>query len=127
MRGQRVAALLLVAGLVGAVPVTAAQVVDEDRRLATLAAEAESAEQHLRVAQQYRDRADVLDSQAKRFDRTARQLERGWYPHEYKAAPMLRAGYTERQQAAKARRQSRDARVLAQRHGQIATDLRNAP
>lgn len=126
MRGQRVAALLLVAGLVAAVPATA-QVVDENRRLATLAAEAESAEQHHRVAQQYRERADLLDSQAKRFDRTARQLERGWYPHEYKAAPMQRAGYKERQQAAAARREAREARVLAHRHGQIATDLRNAP
>lgn len=127
MRGQWVAALLLIAGLVGTAQVASAQIVTEDQRLASLAADAESAEQHLRVAREYRDRADLLDVQAKRFERTARQLERGWYPHEYKAAPMQRAGYVERQEAAKARRGARDARVVAYRHSQIATDLRNAP
>jgi hypothetical protein len=40
---------------------------------------------------------------------------------------MQRAGYTERQQAARARGAAREARQLAQRHGRIATDLRNAP
>jgi hypothetical protein len=124
---QWVAAMIMVAGLGGTAQVAAAQIVDEDRRLARMAAEAESVEQHARVADQYRDRAQVLDSQAARYERTARSLEAGWYPYEHKAAPMLRAGYSERQQAAKAKRAAREARQLAQRHDQIATDLRNAP
>jgi len=121
------AAMIVVAALGGAAQVAGAQVVDEDGRLAQMAANAESVEQHTRVAEQYRDRAQVLDTQATRYERAARKLEAGWYPHEHKAAPMQRAGYTERQQAARARRAAREARQLAQRHGQIATDLRNAP
>jgi hypothetical protein len=126
MRGQCLAAIVA-ACLIGTAQVAGSQVVDEDQRLARMAAEAESVEQHTRVAQQYRDRADELDSRAKRFERTARQLEKGWYPHEYKAAPMHRAGYTERQEAARAKRGARDARVIASHHSRIATDLRNAP
>ncbi len=124
---QWMAAMIVVAALGGAAQVAGAQVVDEDGRLAQMAADAESVEQHARVAEQYRDRAQVLDTQATRYERTARKLEAGWYPHEHKAAPMLRAGYSERQQAARARRAAREARLLAQRHGQIAADLRNAP
>lgn len=124
---QWVAAMFMVAVFGGTVQVTGAQIVDEDRRLAKLAAEAESVDQHARVAEEYRDRARVLDTQAARYERTARALEARWYPHEHKAAPMQRAGYSERQQAASARRAAREARQLAQRHGQIATDLRNAP
>lgn len=127
MRGQWVAAMLMAAVLGVTAHVAGAQVVDEDSRLASMAAQAESAEQHARVAAEFRDRADVLDAQSRRLDRKARQLERGWYPHEYKAAPMQRAGYAERQQAAKARSAARESRVLAQRHHQIAADLRNAP
>lgn len=128
MRAQQwMAAMIVVAALGGAAQVAAAQVVDGDRRLAKMAADAESVEQHEQVAEQYRDRARVLDTQAVRLERTASTLEAGWYPHEHKAAPMLRAGYSERQQAARARRAAREARQLAQRHGQIATDLRNAP
>ena len=126
MRGQCLAAIV-VACVIGTAQVAGSQVVDEDQRLARMAAEAESVEQHTRVAQQYRDRADELDSRAKRFERTARQLEKGWYPNEYKAAPMHRAGYTERQEAARAKRGARDARVIASHHSRIATDLRNAP
>lgn len=127
MRGQCTAALLVVASLLGMARVAGAQVVDEDQRLARMAAEAESAEQHTRVAQQYRDRADLLDTQAKRLERKARQLEKGWFPHEYKAAPATRSGYAERQRAATARAGAREARLAAHRHGRIATDLRNAP
>ncbi len=124
---QRVAALLMVVGLVCTVPTARAQGPDEDRRLAKMAAEAESAEQHERVAQEFRARATRLDTQAARLERSARRLERAWYPHEYKAAPMHRAGYTERQQAARARREARESRLLAQRHVRSADDLRNAP
>jgi hypothetical protein len=128
MRAQQwMAAMVVVAGLGGAAQVAGAQVVDDDGRLARMAADAESVEQHARVAEQYRDRARVLDTQAARFERTARALEARWYPHEHKAAPVQRPGYAERQQAARARRAARDARQLAQRHGQIATDLRSAP
>jgi hypothetical protein len=127
MRGQWMAAVLVAVGLAGTAQVAGAQVVDEDQRLAKMAVDAESAEQHARVAQQYRDRAEQLDTQAKRLERTARQLEKGWFPHEYKAAPAQRAGYAERQQAATAKSGAREARVVAYRHSRIATDLRNAP
>lgn len=123
---QWVAATFVAACLIATAPTAVAQVKEEDR-LATLAARAESAEQHARVSEEYRERAASLESRAKRLERTARQLEQGWYPHEYKAAPMHRAGYTERQQAVKARSDAREARALAQRHGQIASDIRNAP
>jgi hypothetical protein len=127
MRGQWMATLIVVAALAGTAQVAGAQVVEEDQRLAKMAVEAESAEQHARVAQQYRDRAEELDTKAKRLERTARQLEKGWFPHEYKAAPAHRAGYAERQQAATAKSGAREARLVASRHSQIATDLRNAP
>ncbi len=86
MRAQWVAATIVVAVLAGTAQVGSAQVVDEDRRLAKMAADAESVEQHARVAEQYRDRAEALDTQAARYERTARRLEKGWFPHEYKAA-----------------------------------------
>ena len=76
VRGPWLAGLLIAAGLIGIAPVAGAQV-DEKRRLAKMAAEAESAEQHLRVAREYRERADLLESQAARLERTARRLERG--------------------------------------------------
>ena len=40
---------------------------------------------------------------------------------------MQRAGYAERQDAARARGEARDARRIAYHHSRIATDLRNAP
>lgn len=127
MRAQRVAAMLVAACLCGTAVMAAAQVVDEDRRLARMAALAESPEQHSRVAEQYRDRAAVLDAEAGRYERIARRLEKRWFPNDYKAPSMLRPGYQERQKAANARSAAREVRVLAERHSKIAVDLRNAP
>ncbi|MGV3520062.1 hypothetical protein [Luteitalea sp.] len=127
MLRQWVAAMVVVACLVGTAPVAGAQVVTEERRLATMAAQAESPEQHARVAEQYRDRAESLDSQAARYERAARRLEKGWFPNEHKAQSMLRPGYAERQKAANARTAARETRVLAERHQKIAVELRNAP
>jgi hypothetical protein len=127
MRGQWMAAILVAVGLSGWAHVGVAQVVDEDRRIATLAAEAESAEQHARVASEARDRAEQLDAEAARHERTARRLEKGWFPNEYKAPSLLQPGYRERQRAAKARSAARETRALAQRHREIAIELRNAP
>lgn len=121
---QTALAALVIAGssLVGS-----AQTITEDQRLARMAAVAESAEQHTAVADAYGDRAARLEREAKRLDKKARQLEQGWFPHEYKAAPMHRAGYTERQDAARARKDAQDMRQLAQKHARTATDIRNAP
>ena len=127
MRAQWVAATIVVAGLAGTAHMGGAQVVDEDRRLAKMAALAESPEQHTRVAEEYLDRAAALDTAAARYERAARRLEKGWFPNEYKAQSMLRPGYQERQKAANARSTARETRVLAERHRKIALDLRNAP
>jgi biopolymer transport protein ExbB/TolQ len=121
------AAMIVVAYLAGQAQVGVAQVVDEDRRIAKLAAEAESAEQHARVASEARDRADQLDAQAARYERTARRLEKNWFPNEYKTPSMLQPGYRERQHAANARLAAKETRALAKRHRQIAIDLRTAP
>ena len=120
------AALLAAILTCGAQP-SAAQTITEDQQLARLAAVAESAEQHTRVADAYGDRADRLEREAKRLDKKARQLEQGWFPHEYKAAPMHRAGYTERQDAARARKDAKAMRQLAEKHSRTASDIRNAP
>jgi hypothetical protein len=122
-----VAAMLVAASLLGSSVTSAAQVVDEVQQLARMAAMAESAEQHATVADAYGDRAARLEREAKRLDKKARQLEQGWYPHEYKAAPMHRAGYTERQDAARARKDAEGMRQLAQKHARTAVDIRNAP
>ena len=127
MRAQWVAATIVVAGLAGTAHMGGAQVVDADRGLAKMAALAESPEQHTRVAEEYLDLAETLDSAAARDERTARRLEKGWFPNEYKAQSMLRPGYQERQKATNARSTAREARVLAKRHLKIAADLRNAP
>lgn len=127
MRAQWVAATIVVAGLAGTAQMGSAQVVDEDRRLAKMAALAESPEQHTRVAEEYLGRAEALDTVAARYERTARRLEKSWFPNEYKAQSMLRPGYQERQKAADARSTARDTRLLAERHRKIAVDLRNAP
>ena len=124
MAGQWMAAALLAAGLMGTAVEARTQ---DDRRIAKLAAEAESQEQHTRVADAYRDRAELLEAEAAREARKARRLEAAWFPHEHKLPPMQRPGYRERQRAASARTEAREARVLAQKHTQIATDLRNAP
>jgi hypothetical protein len=126
MRGQWMATMLVVVGLAGHAT-AGAQVVDEDRLIAKMAAEAESAEQHARVAAAARDRAEQLDAEAVRFEKTARRLERNWFPNEYKTPAMMQPGYRERQRASKARSAARETRALAQRHRQIAVDLRNAP
>ena len=125
MRGQWVAAMIVVAGLAGWAPTGAAQ--DEDRRIAVMAAEAESAEQHARVHAAARARAEQLDAEAARYERIARRLEKNWFPNEYKTPSMLQPGYRERQRAANARHAARDTRALAERHRQIAIDIRNAP
>lgn len=129
MQRQRLvmAALLMAASLLGSRVTSADQVVTEAQQLARMAAMAESAEQHTRVADAYSDRATRLEREAKRLDKKARQLEQGWYPHEYKAAPMHRAGYTERQDAARARKDAQAMRTLAQKHARTAADIRNAP
>lgn len=106
---------------------SSAQTITEEQRLARMAAVAESAEQHTAVADAYGDRAGRLERQATRLDKKARQLEQGWFPHEYKAAPMHRAGYTERQDAARARKHAQEMRQLAQKHARTAADIRNAP
>ena len=62
-----------------------------------------------------------------RYEKTARRLERNWFPNEYKTAAMMQPGYRERQRASNARAAARETRALAQRHRQIAVDLRNAP
>ena len=121
------AAMIVVAGLAGHAGPGAAQVVDEDRRIAMMAAEAESAEQHARVAMEAGDRADRLDAEAARYEKIARRLEKNWFPNEYKAPSMLQPGYKERQRAANARQAARETRALAKRHHQIAIDIRNAP
>ena len=126
MRGQWMATMLVVVGLAGHAT-AGAQVVDEDRLIAKMAAEAESAEQHARVAAAARDRAEQLDAEAVRYEKTARRLERNWFPNEYKTAAMLQPGYKERQRAANAREAARESRALARRHRQIAIDIRNAP
>jgi len=126
MRGQWMATMLVVVGLAGHAA-AGAQVVDEDRLLTTMAAEAESAEQHARVAAAARDRAAQLDAEAVRYEKTARRLERNWFPNEYKTAAVMQPGYRERQRASNARAAARETRALAQRHRQIAVDLRNAP
>ena len=127
MRGQTLAAMIVVAFLALQAQVAVAQVLDEDRRIAQLAAEAESAEQHARVASEARERANQLDAQAARYERTARRLEKNWFPNEYKTPSMLQPGYRERQRAANARQAAKETRVLAKRHHQIAIDLRTAP
>lgn len=127
MRGQWIAAVLMVAGLTGPTARVDAQIVDVDHHIAKLAAEAESAEQHARVAAQARERAQQLDTEAARHERAAQRLQRQWFPNEYKTAAMLQPGYRERQRAANARHGARAARALADRHRQIAADLRNAP
>lgn len=127
MHGQQLMAALLVAAGLTAMPApTLAQVI-EDQQLAKMAAVAESPEQHARVADAYRDHASRLEREATRLAKKARQLERGWSPHEYKAAPMHRAGYTERQDAARARQQARAMRGLAEHHARTSLQLRNAP
>jgi len=121
------ATVLVIAGLAGPAARLDGQVADQDRALSRMAAIAESAEQHARVAAEARDRATQLDAEARRHDRTARRLERQWFPNEYKTASMLQPGYRERQRAAKARHRAREAWVLAERHHEIAAELRNAP
>jgi hypothetical protein len=127
MRGQWMAALIVAAGLAGHATLGIAQIVDEDRRIATMAAEAESAEQHARVATEAGVRAEELDAQAARYEKIARRLEKNWFPNEYKTPSMLQPGYKERQRAANARHAARETRALAKRHRQIAIDIRNAP
>lgn len=127
MRGQWMAAVVVVATLAAPAARVDGQTVDADRAIARMAAAAESAEQHARVAAQARERAAQLDAEAARDERAARRLERQWFPNEYKTAAMLQPGYRERQRAAKARRGAREARALAERHHRIAVDLRNAP
>ncbi len=121
------ATVLVVASLAGPAARVDGQVVDQDRALSRMAAAAESVEQHVRVAAEARERAAQLDKAALRDERTARRLERQWFPNEYKTASMLQPGYKERQRAAKARHGARQARSLAERHHRIAEDLRNAP
>jgi len=127
MRGQWMAAMIVVAGLSGHARLGLAQTVDEDQRIAAMAAEAESAEQHARVATEARARAEQLDAEAARYEKTARRLEKNWFPNEYKTPSMLQPGYRERQCAANARHGARESRALAKRHRQIAIDIRNAP
>ena len=127
MRGQWMAAAIVAASVVAAPAGAGAQVVDEDQRLARLSEEAESATQHARVADEYRDRAKRLDTEATRLDRTARRLEKNWFPHEYKMPAPQRPGYRERQRAAEARHTARESRILAQRHEQLAVELNAEP
>ena len=127
MRGQWMAAMIVVAALAGQAGMGVAQTVDEDQRIATLAAEAESAEQHARVATEAGARAQELDAEAARYEKIARRLEKNWFPNEYKTPSMLQPGYKERQRAANARHAARETRALAKRHRQIAIDIRNAP
>ncbi|BCS32242.1 hypothetical protein TBR22_A14520 [Luteitalea sp. TBR-22] len=129
MQRQRrlIAAAVVAATMLGSSLAGAAQVLTAEQQLARLAAVAESAEQHTQVADAYSDRAASLEREARRLEKKARQLEQGWYPHEYKAAPMHRAGYTERQDAARARKDARAMRTLADKHARAAADIRNAP
>jgi len=127
MRGQWMAAMIVVAGLAGYAHLGLAQTVDEDQRIAMLAAVAESAEQHAEVATAARTRAEQLDAEAARYDKVARRLEKKWFPNEYKNPSMLQPGYKERQRAANERDAARESRALARRHRQIAIDIRNAP
>lgn len=127
MRRQWMAAMIVVAGLAGHAQSGIAQTVDEDQRIAMMAAEAESAEQHAQVATEARSRAEQLDAEAARYEKIARRLEKNWFPNEYKTPSMLQPGYKERQRAANARHAARESRALAKRHRQIAIDIRNAP
>ena len=127
MRGQWMAATIVVVALAGHAHMGIAQAVDEDQRIAAMAAAAESAEQHAQVASEARARAEHLDAEAARYEKMARRLEKNWFPNEYKTAAMLQPGYKERQRAANAREAARESRALARRHRQIAIDIRNAP
>lgn len=117
------AAVVLTLAVLGVSGAARAQVVDEDRDLARLSAQAESAAQHARVASLLRDRAATLENEARRLQRTARRLEQGRFPHEYKLPAIQQPGYRERQRAREARTQAREQRLRAARHEQSAVAL----
>ena len=121
------AAVVLALGVIGVNGVVSAQIVDEDRELAKLSAQAESASQHARVARLLRERATTLDSEARRLQRTAQRLEKGRFPHEYKLPGIQQPGHRERLRAREAKAQAREQRMLAARHEQTAGTLNAEP
>ena len=104
-----------------------AQTADDDQRLAKLSAQAESPAQHARAAEEFRARAKALDREATRLERTARSLEKNWFPNEHKSPAPHRAGYTQRQRAAAARAAARDTRLAAARHEQLSAEVLAEP
>ena len=100
---------------------------DTDRDLVRLSARAESPEQHARVADLLRDRATELEAQARRADRTARNLEQRRYPYEHKLPAISQPGYKERVAAREARAQARAHRARAARHVESAAPVNVEP
>ena len=128
MRASLVIGLFaMVAGSLGVVGTSRAQVVQENGRLARLAADADTAAQHASVARAFRDRADALDAEAADHEAEVRNLEARRFPYQYKLPSNLQPEYQKRQRAIDARRAARGARALAQRHSQLAVDLLAVP
>ncbi len=126
MRVRWMAAVLAVAGMMGAGAVRA-QDVDEDQRLLRLSAQAESVAQHSQVAILLTDRAEDLDVQAARLLRTSQRLQKSRFPNEHKMMASLQPGYQERASARKAQKTAKSHRRLARHHQQKATTLSVEP
>ena len=128
MRAPWMAAIVAVVGIVGAGAGRAQdRDRDEDQRLLRLSAQAESASQHARVADELIDRATALDAQAARLLRTSHRLERSRFPNEHKLMASQQPGYAERAQARKAEKTARLHRRLAWHHRQKADTLSVEP
>ena len=72
MRGTWMAAAVITAALTGTAQVADARIQDEDQQLTRMAAVAESASQHKRVGELYLARAQRLEREATRLERTSR-------------------------------------------------------
>ena len=128
MRASLVIGLFaMVAGSLAVVGTSPAQVVEENRRLARLAADADTAAQHASVARAFRDRADALDAEAADHEAEVRDLEARRFPYQYKLSSNLQPEHRPRQRAIEARRAARDSRALAERHSQAAVARLAAP
>lgn len=122
MRARWMVAIVAAVGMISGSAVRA-QDVDEDQRLLTLSARAESAAQHAQVAGLLTDRAETLDGQAIRLLRTSQRLEKSRFPNEHKLMSSLQPGYQERAQAKKAQKTAKSHRRLAWHHQQKAATL----
>ena len=128
MRAQWLAAIVAAVSIVGTGAGRAQdRTIDEDQRLLRLSAQAESATQHARVAEQLTGRAETLDEQAVRLLRTSHQLESTRFPNQHKLIASQQPGYTERVQAKKAEKTAKSHRRLAWHHWQKAVTLNVEP